>query len=63
MGEQHLDEGTGACLVAESTAGHRPERFVVGAERAAGAGPGERRGAGQGARLDRQYLQVVVQNQ
>ena len=53
MGEQHLDEGAGACLVAEPAAGHRPERFVVDAERAAGAGPGERGGAGQRARLDR----------
>ena len=63
VGEQHLDQGAGAGLVAEPAAGQRPEPFVVDAERARGAGPGQRGGAGQGARLDPQHLQVVVQHQ
>ena len=44
MGQEHLDERAGACLIAETAAGQRPERFVVGAERA--ARPGTSQGSG-----------------
>ena len=61
MREQHADEGPGAFLVTQATAGGVEEALVGGAEAPRGPGLIERGGTGEGPGLVHERLEVVVE--
>jgi len=63
VGEQNLDQGTGAGLITEAVSGRCPVVLVVDTEHPRRSRSRQGGGPGQRAGLDPQHLQVVVQHQ